>query len=314
VDETSPLPVPFVVLTGFLGAGKTTTLNRLLASAEGRRIAVLINDVGRIHIDRQLITRQEGDLIELSGGCVCCQLDQQRNLLDGMDDLIRRAAPDYLVLETTGIAEPPILLDAIESSPLSKKLVQVTGVICAVDAEAGAGQIERREEASTQVMAADRLLLTKLDLAGAKEVAALHEQLDRLNSEAERASFPSGREGDLGLTKWLLEPRHGRRPPVTVPHRHGQLTVVTFVEEQPLLRDPLLCCLESLGDALLRAKGFVRLTDGTRPFLERAGKRLSLHEGHAGGRTELVLIGEGLDEEAIRRQLWACRAAASTIS
>jgi G3E family GTPase len=314
VDETPVLPIPFVVLTGFLGAGKTTTLNRLLASSEGRRIAVLVNDIGRINIDRQLLARQAGDLIELSGGCVCCQLDQQRNFLDALDDLVRRATPDYLVLETTGIAEPPMLLEAVKDSPQISKLVEVTGVICAVDAEAGADQIQRREEARIQVSSADRLLITKLDVASPGEVSALHQVLDHLNQEAERASFPGGREGDRGLTNWLLESRERRVLSVAAPHSQGQLSMVTFVESQPLVRELAVRCLDSMGSGLLRVKGFIRLTDGTRVFVERAGKRLSIRdtpECNLSERTELILIGESLDEESVHRQLWACRAAAS---
>jgi G3E family GTPase len=113
---------------------------------------------------------------------------------------------------------------------------------------------------------------------------------------------------------WLLdgEARGGGAPHGHAPHAHGQLVAAAFVEEAPLLAEPLLALCRGLGAALVRAKGFVHLAgEPRRGFLERAGERLSLRLGEpwpAGPRrTELVLIGEGLDPEALQRQLWACR-------
>jgi G3E family GTPase len=145
----------------------------------------------------------------------------------------------------------------------------------------------------------------------------LHRALALRNPSAERASFPDTEEGAAALVPWLLETRGGprtARPTPRAPHGHGQLVAVAFVEDQPLLGEPLLEIVERLGPALVRAKGFVSLAgESRRGFLERAGARTSLRlaepwpEGPR--RTELVLIGEGLDAAALRRQLWACRAA-----
>ena len=103
--------VPFTILTGWLGAGKTTALNRMLAAPHGRRIAVLVNELGRISIDTQLIVARGGDVLELAGGCVCCKIDTKNDLWDGIGDIIARSEPDHVVLETTGIAEPAAILD-----------------------------------------------------------------------------------------------------------------------------------------------------------------------------------------------------------
>ena len=99
-------PVPFTILTGWLGAGKTTALNRMLGAPHGRRIAVLVNELGRIAIDGKLILRRGGDILELAGGCVCCKVDLKSDLWDGINEVVVRSKPDYVVLETTGIAEP----------------------------------------------------------------------------------------------------------------------------------------------------------------------------------------------------------------
>jgi len=99
-------PVPFVILTGFLGAGKTTLLNRVLGAEHHRKIAVIVNELGRIDIDAGLIRARSSDVMELSGGCVCHQLGVQRELWSALDEIILRARPDAVILETSGIAEP----------------------------------------------------------------------------------------------------------------------------------------------------------------------------------------------------------------
>src|SRR3954454_12009855 len=109
--------VPFTILTGWLGAGKTTALNRMLGARHGKRIAVLVNELGRISIDTQLIIGRGGDVLELAGGCACCQVDIKNDLWDGMDDTVAHSSPDWLILETTDIAEPAAILDGLIRVP-----------------------------------------------------------------------------------------------------------------------------------------------------------------------------------------------------
>ncbi len=316
MSESTAGKTPFTVLTGWLGAGKTTVLNRVLALGS-RRVAVLINDLGRVNIDRRLLASQSGDFLELSNGCVCCAIDVQRDLWTGIIDVVERSRPQHVVLETTGIAEPQVILDGLEARAVNKEHVFAAGVIAVIDAEAGRAQIERRAEVRAQIECADRLLISKLDVATPAEVAALHARLAELNASAERAAFPVSAAGDAALCAWLLEAREttrARPPGLGRPHRHGQLSVATFVDEHPLVAAPLLALVEGLGEALLRAKGFVHLAgEDRRGFVERSGARTQLVLGEpwrAGEarRSELVLIGDGLDEPSLRRALWACRA------
>lgn len=306
--------VPFTILTGFLGAGKTTVLNRLLGAAGGRRVAVLVNELGRIAIDSKLILSRGGDVLELAGGCVCCKVDTKNDLWDGIADVVKRSRPDHVVLETTGIAEPGAILDGFRYLPENQRdCVEPAGIVCVVEAEAGPRVLREREEARQQVLCADRLLLSKLDLATAEQAAAMHSSLDELNMEAERASFPSTEDGSRALVSWLLQ-KHATDKHVSKGHSHGQgqLTAVSFEEEAPLLADRLLALLERHRQDLLRVKGFVHIAgEKRRGFLELAGDRISLDYEEGGTstpRTELVLIGAELDEAALRRQLWACRA------
>jgi len=317
--------VPFTILTGWLGAGKTTALNRMLAAPHGRRIAVLVNELGRISIDTQLIVGRGGDVLELAGGCVCCKVDTKNDLWDGIADIVKRSSPDHVVLETTGIAEPAAILDGLVKVPeAQRERIVPAGVVCVVDAESGAQAVTTREEAREQAAAADRVLIAKLDVASADQVRATHAVLDDIARDAERAGFPQDDAGALAMTAWVVERRPLRAWTMGkkkhdhdehAGHHHGgQLVAVTFAEDAPLVGERVMAVIEGLGERLVRAKGFVHLAgEERRGFVERAGIRTSLELRDAWGsnprRSEIVLIGDDLDEAALRRALWACRAA-----
>src|SRR6266540_767530 len=301
MTEAAASKPSLILVTGFLGAGKTTALNRVLGHRHHRRIGVIVNELGRIDIDARLIKSRAGDVMELVGGCVC-------------QEVRRRSNPEIIMLETTGIAEPWSILDGLEALSAEEAPAVAAGVVCVVDAEAGLAQLERHEEARAQVEAADRILLTKLDLVPPEALEALHRELERRNPGAERASFPETAEATAALVPWLLDVRRGKRAAHKhePPHAHSQLAAVGYTDPAAHLVEPLLAVIDGLGSALVRAKGFVRLSgELRRGYLERAGLHTSLQLGDSWGsetpRTEIVLIGENLDPAAIQRQLWACR-------
>ncbi|CAN5283883.1 GTP-binding protein [soil metagenome] len=327
--------VPLTILSSWPSTSKTTALNRMLGANQGKRIAVLVNELGRISIDTQLIVSHGGDVLELAGGCVCCKLDIKNDLWEGITEIIERSQPDHVVLETTGIAEPAAILESLHAAPprsldsiaakrsaeqqAARERIVPAGVICVVDAQSGAAALGEREEAGAQAMAADRVLISKLDVASAEAVRATHAKLDAPAAHTERAAFPDGDAGTLAMTSWILETRTVRAwntGHAEHPHHHtNQLTAVTFTETAPLVGERVMAVIEALGAALVRAKGFVHLAgEPRRGFVERAGVRTSLELrdpwGAAPRLTELVLIGDDLDEPALRRALWACRAAA----
>ena len=110
-------PVPLVIVSGFLGAGKTTVLNRVLGAQHHRRLAVIVNELGRIDIDGKLLRARAGDVVELAGGCVCHEVRTQEELWGALDEVIARSRPEVVVLETTGIAEPQAILDGLAALP-----------------------------------------------------------------------------------------------------------------------------------------------------------------------------------------------------
>src|SRR5690606_31156818 len=222
----------------------------------------------RIPIDGRLIGDRGGDLLELAGGCVCCKVDVKSDLWDGIAEVIQRSRPDQVLLETTGIAEPPAVIEGLSRLPeaLAGRITPA-GVVCVVDAETSAAVLDRHEEARVQVACADRLILSKLDRAGADEVAATHRLLAELNPAAERASFPATPAGDRARADFALA---GRSAPRAAPtyrhhaHRHGQLVVACFADGAPLIRELLVAAVEELRPRLVRAKGFVHLAGSDR--------------------------------------------------
>ena len=307
-------PVPLVILSGFLGAGKTTVLNRILGVPPRLRLAVVVNELGSIDVDGKLLRARAGDVVELAGGCVCHEVRTQEELWLALEEVLARAHPQRVVLETTGLAEPQAILDGLAALGRHDPAVVPTAVVTVVDAEAGLEQLERHAEARAQVRVADRLLLSKLDRVRPERLAALHRSLDALNVEAERAAFPAGDDGARELYSWLLAERAvlPTRSDAHAAHAHGQLVAAAFADEAPLVGEPLLAVCDRLGEALVRVKGFVHLAgEDRRGFLERAGSVTTLRLGEpwppGPRRTELVFIGEGIDPAALRRELLACQ-------
>jgi len=305
----------FLILTGFLGAGKTTLLNRVLGQQHGRRVAVLVNELGRIDIDSRLIRSRDGDVMELAGGCVCHEVAVLSEMWEATNDVVRRSSPEVVILETTGIAEPAAIVTSLLARSENDVPLRFRGVVTVADAETTPATLARFGEARAQVLEADRILISKTDVASPAAITATHAALAALRPEAERAAFPSTHEGTSSLVRWLLDepprrPRAGMGGGVPHAHEH-QLTAATFVDDGELLREPLLQLMDELGPQLVRAKGFFRRhRHPGRHFLEHASGKTRLAqagEWPGAARSELVVIGTGLDELSLRRRLWACR-------
>lgn len=188
LNEVDHSPLAVSVLTGFLGAGKTTVLRALLESERFGDSAVLVNEFGEVGIDHLLVDAISPDIVLLDSGCVCCQI--RGELKDALNDLLdRRGDGDVprfkrIIIETTGLAEPGPVVSTLVMDPVLSRRVTIGAVVTVVDALTTSTTVERRREWLEQVAAADVLLLSKTDLVTADSVARLSTELESANPSA----------------------------------------------------------------------------------------------------------------------------------
>jgi G3E family GTPase len=175
--------IPVTVLTGFLGSGKTTLLNHILTAQHGRRIAVIENEFGEIGIDNELVINAEEEVFEMNNGCICCTV--RGDLIRILGQLLkRRDRFDYILVETTGLADPGPVAQTFIVDDEMKEAFRLDGIVTIVDAKHVSIHLDDSDECQAQIAFADTVLLNKVDLVSEVELAALESRIRRLNSAA----------------------------------------------------------------------------------------------------------------------------------
>lgn len=175
-------PIPVTVLTGFLGAGKTTLLNHLLTQKHGYKCAIIINEFGEISIDNQLVVGVDEEILELNNGCLCCRV--RGDLIKSLEGLVQKQKRfDYVLIETTGLADPSPIIHTFKASDLAEKM-RLDGVVTVVDARHLEKELADGPEPTAQIAFADVILLNKTDLVSPADLERVEHRIRHINALA----------------------------------------------------------------------------------------------------------------------------------
>jgi G3E family GTPase len=309
--------LPVTIIAGFLGSGKTTLLNHILTNQQGLRIAVVVNEFGEIGIDGDLIVAVDDDMVELSNGCICCSInndlaDATRRLLD----LGRKV--DYLVVETTGLADPlPVALTF--HRPELRQLVRVDSIVTVADAESFSLDRFDGQLARNQLRYGDVVLLNKCDLVGDDRIHVVTSAIRAVTPNARivqttlcRVPLPLILSVGLVRSDRYFDALHHRHP---AGHSHATtdgFASLSFQSDKAFALDAFQRFLDQLPDTVFRAKGLLSVDRSDKRYVfHLVGKRFSLDEAEWAGaaKNKLVLIGRNLEPQRLREQLQACLAA-----
>lgn len=309
--------LPVTVITGFLGSGKTTLINHLVRDPTMANTAVLVNEFGEIGLDHLLVEHVDAATMLVGAGCLCCEV--RGELVVGIKALQERVLAgelppfDHLLIETTGLADPAPVLHTLLSDDSLKQSCRVAGVVTVVDALHGHEHLSHHNEALHQITAADRLVLTKTDLASSQDLQTLRQRLADLNPGARLlAGTIDGADllaaGNALPDRWMhaAPDVHGHDPTI------GSVSLESPVPLQP---HRVIAWIEQVmaqcGDRLLRFKGILNFAGADTPAVVHGVQHVFHPLEHLAGWTDnnrttrLVLIGHDLPEPILRESFKA---------
>jgi len=307
------------VITGFLGAGKTTLLKRFLRTPQGQGTAVVVNEFGATGIDDALVRSSADETVLLGNGCLCCitRTDLQQALRRMIVERERGELPDFrrIVIETSGLADPSPILQTFATDRALGGVFHVDAVVTVIDAEAGSGTLGWSAEARKQAILADRLIITKTDIAGEGASASLAGRLRTLNPGAEILEAVNGEIDPSRLT----EPTADQRTVFVAEAVHSDgIGSFVLTDDKPMpwpvFGKTMDVLMQLRGPDLLRVKGFLDVEGCTGPVMVQLVQHLAhppveLESWPDGDRrSRVVFITRSISERQVRGLLAAIRA------
>ncbi len=310
------------VLTGFLGAGKTTLLNRILSDVAGRQFAVIVNELGDIGIDGDLIKTGDEELIELNSGCICCVI--RGDLIRTIRSLLsEKRALDGIIIETTGLANPSPIIQTMVIDQVIGAQCYLDSVLCVVDAVHILGQLEKNKDVADQIVFSDHIVLNKVNEASIS-INDLEMKLKQINpfapiTRANRANIPVS--SVLNQCKFDLNRIEDQLSPQLEEHSHhnhidqNDITSISLTCDTPLdserLEEWLRELLSRRGSDILRTKGVMSIKNDDRKLILQAVNMMM--EGEFSGnwnsdprQSKLVFIGRRLNLDELRTGFLSC--------
>ena len=282
--------VTFTVIGGFLGAGKTSLLNNMLAQASDTRFAVLVNDFGALNIDQGLIKSANSQIMQLSNGCICCSL--AGGLVDAMITLMRhRDSIDHILIEASGVSYPRRIMDFARIDPDLRPGMTLV-LVDAANLASQRNDPRLAEVIAAQMDGADMFLLTKTDIAGTDEIAEAHRFLAATQPLAPVLAARADNPEMLAMLLTEARDKPEAAPDMSMPH-DGFISMALTADG--IIDDPAFrrTCASVSGE-IIRGKGFVHFSNGLHVW-QQCGRLIDIDAASAGGdgTSRIVLIGTG---------------------